>query len=111
METVYDVIDDRDRDVLRQAMMSHHQQQQQQQQSLSSSLEGDEPWLLDIHGPVANQLDTTANELTFTCRMNSAARCVRSVAAPSMTKTLLERQRVIDSLLDWLIGLLAKQLV
>jgi hypothetical protein len=102
---VYDLIDERDREILREAMTLH----QKSLSSSTSSTVGSEPWMQAVHGPAAEPVDCAVNELSFTCRMNSTARGVRTVAAQSTLRTSFERQKVISEQLfssctDWAIG-------
>ena len=87
MESIYDVIDERDRHVLRQAMTWH-------MEKMSSTSDSDENWLRDVANESRERSDSTANELTFMCRLNSVTKCVRNGTAQLISKTSFDNVKV-----------------
>lgn len=89
MESIYDVIDERDRHVLRQAMTW-------QMEKMSSTSDSDENWLRDVANESRERSDSTANELTFMCRLNSVTKCVRNGTAQLISKTSFDNVKTIQ---------------
>jgi hypothetical protein len=87
MDSIYDIIDKQDRGLLYQAMAQH-------QKPFPSSKTAS--WVQDMCNVRVDESDSRTYNLSFTCRMNSSGRCVRSAVGQPMSKMSFERLKTMQ---------------